>query len=455
MLGYLLSRSYLFSEDGVTEVLAHHGENIPNKFIEVPCSEDYDSHKRFEGCTPRKCGRGITDAIINREEAEQIRRIAERGLSLGGSDGGASILDLHSGALSLGKHFVNMYRYFNDKIHDIFTEEDFQLYRDVRLRIQQKIALTFGISSSSMYLTKPTFFSRINNSEAKTTHDEYWHPHIDKVTYGSFDYTSLLYLSDYAEDFGGGRFVFMDEGANRTVEPRAGCTPRKCGRGITDAIINREEAEQIRRYFNDKIHDIFTEEDFQLYRINNSEAKTTHDEYWHPHIDKVTYGSFDYTSLLYLSDYAEDFGGGRFVFMDEGANRTVEPRAGRVSFFTSGSENLHHVEKVHWGTRYAITISFTCNPDHGIRDPVTYGSFDYTSLLYLSDYAEDFGGGRFVFMDEGANRTVEPRAGRVSFFTSGSENLHHVEKVHWGTRYAITISFTCNPDHGIRDPVLT
>ncbi|XP_026557875.1 2-oxoglutarate and iron-dependent oxygenase domain-containing protein 3 isoform X1 [Pseudonaja textilis] len=264
MLGYLLSRSYLFLEDGVTEVLAHHGESIPNKFIEVPCSEDYDSHKRFEGCTPRKCGRGITDAIINREEAEQIRRIAERGLSLGGSDGGASILDLHSGALSLGKHFVNMYRYFNDKIHDIFTEDDFQLYRDVRLRIQQKIALTFGISSSSMYLTKPTFFSRINNSEAKTTHDEYWHPHIDKVTYGSFDYTSLLYLSDYAEDFGGGRFVFMDEGANRTVEPRAG----------------------------------------------------------------------------------------------------------RVSFFTSGSENLHHVEKVHWGTRYAITISFTCNPDHGIRDPV-------------------------------------------------------------------------------------
>ncbi|CAI5766145.1 2-oxoglutarate and iron-dependent oxygenase domain-containing protein 3 [Podarcis lilfordi] len=264
MLGYLLSGSYLLGEDGVTEVLAHQGESLQYKFIEVPCSEDYDSHKRFEGCTPRKCGRGITDAIISREEAERIRRIAEKGLSLGGSDGGASILDLHSGALSLGKHFVNMYRYFSDKVHDTFTEEDFHLYRDVRQRIQQKIALTFGISSSSMYLTKPTFFSRINNSEAKTTHDEYWHPHIDKVTYGSFDYTSLLYLSDYTEDFGGGRFVFMDEGANRTVEPRAG----------------------------------------------------------------------------------------------------------RVSFFTSGSENLHHVEKVHWGTRYAITISFTCNPDHGIGDPV-------------------------------------------------------------------------------------
>uniref|UniRef100_A0A7M4FVJ3 2-oxoglutarate and iron dependent oxygenase domain containing 3 n=1 Tax=Crocodylus porosus TaxID=8502 RepID=A0A7M4FVJ3_CROPO len=221
VLGGLLSWSYLKNEDGVTEVLAHSSESLQDRFVEVPCSEDYDSHKRFEGCTPRKCGRGITDALITREEAERIRRIAERGLSLGGSDGGASILDLHSGALSLGKHFVNLYRYFGDKIQDVFTEEDFQLYRDIRQRIQHRIAQAFGISSSSMYLTKPTFFSRINNTEAKTAHDEYWHPHIDKVAYGSFDYTSLLYLSDYAEDFGGGRFVFMDVGSNKTVEPRS------------------------------------------------------------------------------------------------------------------------------------------------------------------------------------------------------------------------------------------
>ncbi|XP_007483492.1 2-oxoglutarate and iron-dependent oxygenase domain-containing protein 3 isoform X2 [Monodelphis domestica] len=244
LLASLLLWSFLNGDDGVTEVLAHHNEILQNRFIEVICSEDYDSHKRFEGCTPRKCGRGITDIVITREEAEQLRRVAEKGLSLGGSEGGASILDLHSGALSFGKHFVN-------------------LYRDVRQKIQHTIGQAFDINISSMYLTKPTFFSRINSTEAKTTHDEYWHPHIDKITYGSFDYTSLLYLSDYMKDFGGGRFVFMEEGVNKTVEPRAG----------------------------------------------------------------------------------------------------------RVSFFTSGSENLHRVEKVHWGTRYAITISFTCNPDHGIGDP--------------------------------------------------------------------------------------
>ncbi|XP_033374680.1 2-oxoglutarate and iron-dependent oxygenase domain-containing protein 3 [Parus major] len=278
--------------DGVTEVLAHRSDNLRDKFIEIPCSEDYDSHKRFAGCTPRKCGRGVTDAVITREEAERIRRIAERGLSLGGSDGGASILDLHSGALSLGKHFVNLYRYFGDKIQDIFTEEDFALYRDVRQRIQQRIAQVFGISSSAMYLTKPTFFSRMNSTGAKTTHDEYWHPHVDKVTYGSFDYTSLLYLSDYSEDFGGGRFVFMDADSNKTVEPRA-------DRGATS---------------------VPPEQHFSL------------------------------PSAPSLLPWTVD--------------------GGRVSFFTSGSENLHRVEKVQWGTRFAITISFTCDPEHGIGDPL-------------------------------------------------------------------------------------
>lgn len=59
----------------------------------------------------------------------------------------------------------------------------FSLLRDVRGRIQAVIAETFGLDPTLMYLTKPTFFSRINSTEAKTQHDEYWHPHIDKVTH--------------------------------------------------------------------------------------------------------------------------------------------------------------------------------------------------------------------------------------------------------------------------------
>ncbi|XP_048411104.1 urotensin-2 receptor 2 isoform X2 [Stegostoma tigrinum] len=253
---------YLHKND-FKEVLARQADVLDGIFFEIPCSKDYENYKRFPGCTPTKCGRAVKDTVVNREEAEKLLRIAKKGLSLGGSDGGASILDLHSGALSMGKQFVNIYRYFGEQIKDIFDKEDFALYSDVRGRIQQVIAQSFGIDPTRLHLTKPTFFSRMNNTEAKTMHDEYWHPHIDKVTYGSFDYTSLLYLSDYRTDFGGGRFVFVDELANRTVEPRIG----------------------------------------------------------------------------------------------------------RVSFFTSGSENLHYVEKVEWGTRYAITVSFSCDPAHAIEDP--------------------------------------------------------------------------------------
>ncbi|XP_060795873.1 urotensin-2 receptor 2 [Neoarius graeffei] len=248
----------------ITDTMVSRGEILTQpRVFKVQCSEDYRKYKHFPGCTPTSCGRAVSDSIVTADEAQILKRIAERGLELGGSDGGASILDLHSGALSMGKKFVNIYRYFNNQIRDIFTEEDFDLYRAVRGRIQRVVAETFGLDSSKLYLTKPTFFSRINSTSAKTTHDEYWHPHIDKVTYGSFDYTSLLYLTDYGVDFGGGRFIFMDPNSNRTVEPRAG----------------------------------------------------------------------------------------------------------RVSFFSSGSENLHRVEKVAWGTRYAITVSFTCDPDYAIADP--------------------------------------------------------------------------------------
>ncbi|XP_077481196.1 2-oxoglutarate and iron-dependent oxygenase domain-containing protein 3 [Stigmatopora argus] len=256
---------YVTLDSDVTETLVSQREHVSPeaRVYIVPCSEDYENYKRYPGCTPQKCGRAVTDGVVTREEAHFLRRLAERGLQLAGSEGGASILDLHSGALSMGSQFVNIYRYFGEHLQEVFTEDDFQLYRNVRQRIQTIIAETFGLDQSTMYLTKPTFFSRINSTLAKTQHDEYWHPHIDKVTYGSFDYTSLLYLSDYGSDFTGGRFIFMDQNGNKTVEPKAG----------------------------------------------------------------------------------------------------------RVSFFSSGSENLHRVEKVTWGARYAITVSFTCDPAQAIADP--------------------------------------------------------------------------------------
>lgn len=48
-------------------------------------------------------------------------------------------------------------------------------------KIKLAIAEQFGIDPLNLYLTSPTFFSRLTNVTAKNVHDEYWHEHVDKV----------------------------------------------------------------------------------------------------------------------------------------------------------------------------------------------------------------------------------------------------------------------------------
>lgn len=97
-------------------------------------------------------------------------------------------------------------------------------------------------------------------------------------------------------------------------------------------------------------------------RITSKPDRTLNDQYWHEHVDRNTYDGFVYTSLLYLATFNQHFNGGRFIFLDaNNKNITVEPRFGRVLFFTSGSENRHLVEKVTNGQRFALTIPFTCD----------------------------------------------------------------------------------------------
>ncbi|KAF9417043.1 hypothetical protein HW555_005795 [Spodoptera exigua] len=258
----LLIVVYFSSKNDKVKTFAKQSELLPGKGLVVDCSLSYKEEvEKYEGCVPKECKRFITDKVISVREAEELLAIAKKGLQLGGSSGGASILDLHSGALSMGQHFVNIYK--REDAKHIFSETDFNIYRVVKEKIKYAVAHHFGVKPNKIYLTHPTFFSEITSKKAVTMHDEYWHPHVDKETYKSFHYTTLLYLGDYNIDFKGGRFVFVDE---------------------------------------------------------------------------------------------------KF-------NRTVEPRKARLSMFTSGRENLHYVEKVTSGNRYAMTISFTCDQQYAIQDP--------------------------------------------------------------------------------------
>ncbi|XP_057664661.1 2-oxoglutarate and iron-dependent oxygenase domain-containing protein 3-like [Diorhabda carinulata] len=265
VIGVLIYLWY-FSKGTKDSILSKQTEVYVRRSQIVECGPEYIKDiKQYEGCVPKKCGRFVSDKLVTEEEADILLKLAVRIMARGGSSGGASIVDLHTGALSYRDKFINIYQHNGNK--KILTETERKVYELVRKNIQSAIAESFGINTDSLHLTYPTFFSRLSNVDPKTRHDEYWHEHIDKRTYEAFHYTSLLYLNDYGKDFKGGRFIFMD----------------------------------------------------------NISAPTK--------------------------------------------NVTVEPRKGRVSMFTSGSENPHYVERVTEGLRFAITISFTCDATKAILDP--------------------------------------------------------------------------------------
>jgi hypothetical protein len=78
------------------------------------------------GCVPKRCGRVVSDKLVSGSEADGLLSIAKRGMALGGAQG-VTLLDLHSGVLSQGKNFINIYHLNSGK--DVFKKTDFTFYK--------------------------------------------------------------------------------------------------------------------------------------------------------------------------------------------------------------------------------------------------------------------------------------------------------------------------------------
>ncbi|GFQ92564.1 2-oxoglutarate and iron-dependent oxygenase domain-containing protein 3 [Trichonephila clavata] len=117
-------------------VFASQKDRIQLTSAQVSCSPAYKKDiSKFNDCVPKHCGRLVTDIVVTPEEAAHLLRVSKKGLAFGGSSGGASILDLHSGALSYDSSFINIYEKI--KAHGtnkIFTPEDFKVYRSVGMQ---------------------------------------------------------------------------------------------------------------------------------------------------------------------------------------------------------------------------------------------------------------------------------------------------------------------------------
>lgn len=116
------------SKQGKEISLAKQKEILLSRTQHVECSNDYKAEtSEYPECVPEKCGRIVSDKLVSSTETDVLLKIAMNGLSLGGSDGGASILDLHSGALSKGRDFINIYTLPQAKT--IFNSADFAIYK--------------------------------------------------------------------------------------------------------------------------------------------------------------------------------------------------------------------------------------------------------------------------------------------------------------------------------------
>ena len=170
------------------------------------------------------CDRVVIDDWLPPAEIDALRDIARRGAAAAdaaAAAGGPTIIDINSGfVMAPGARLVNLYQAKSKR--KPFGGEDYELYRSVIRRLKAEVEAAFP-RASALYFTAPTFLTRLSGEnatwEASEPHDEYYQWHVDRENTPHYEFSGLLYLSDYDEDFEGGLFTYEDGSA---VEPRRG-----------------------------------------------------------------------------------------------------------------------------------------------------------------------------------------------------------------------------------------
>ena len=120
---------YYTSQKEKERKFAQFKETIPLRSYKVDCSESYSAEmeQNHPKCVPIFCGRFVSDYLVTKREVAALSALARSGFEYGSASGGVAILDLHSGALSKGEGFVNLYKVTEAK--KIFDLEGFPVYK--------------------------------------------------------------------------------------------------------------------------------------------------------------------------------------------------------------------------------------------------------------------------------------------------------------------------------------
>lgn len=197
---------------------------------DVPCAESPRASRKVAGCHVGAdgCRRTLVDSFITADERQRLLALAERAMIGQPATGGPTIADVNSGYVLGPAGLLNLYEQQDDQAFSA-TAAEYETYRKVVERIKQRVQLEFGLEI--LHFTAPTFVTRLVGNSSwtpATVHDEYYHTHVDKDNTDHYDYSGLLYLSEFGEDFTGGLLSFFgqqrgDRGPTELeVEPRPG-----------------------------------------------------------------------------------------------------------------------------------------------------------------------------------------------------------------------------------------
>ncbi|XP_074599144.1 2-oxoglutarate and iron-dependent oxygenase domain-containing protein 3-like [Brevipalpus obovatus] len=167
----------------------------------VKCHEPGYRRERMLKAAPKKCGTLVYDELMTTEEALELRKMAAKLVYEMGETNPFS-------RESVNLHWVNLHHVFKKGYkQNVFNESDFNLIKRASERARNVIAETFGLPREQMFFTTVAQFTRYR---PMTRYSQF--RHVDKVRSQSLVVTSILWLSNYDYDFGGGRTAFLTGG---------------------------------------------------------------------------------------------------------------------------------------------------------------------------------------------------------------------------------------------------
>lgn len=367
------------------------------------------------------CGRYVIDNFLDDEEIDYLRDFAQFGMNMGGGgEGGVTLVDFVGAIVSHGTRFANLTIIANrhqarvakerasgldltTDLADVIPSNGMLIWLRTIHKIHRLVEIIYDTksvcpSASGLRYALPAFFSRIDAAPPKTANDEYWHTHVDTEQYGSFDITTLLYISSESETMSPTEFgdFIAGSAASKLARNHPHETKEEKKRRILD------DTEGNRDYFRqsgfptpDEMEEMRARSDrhFQggAFEFLSSRKDPTN---LGPSFDGIPSTAADDENDPEICHISENAAESMKKIKEQGKTcakkLVIHPKKGRLTLFSSGHEHPHRIDRVRDGVRWTATNAFTCDA-HGksvdMMKETNHGEFPHKWLLDLAAQA--------------------------------------------------------------------